>query len=124
MKKIIFTAIATVISTFVILTALSSAAHAAGIFVCEVKRTAQERAECTQFILSGGMIRMKKNYERIMASPTVPQKEKELLDPHHRKWAARVERECGNDVGCRYDNISSRNNQIERFMNAYGVEPI
>lgn len=101
--------------------AVASMAHA--VPGCDLKRTAHERAQCSEYAVNGGLIRMQKNYDRIMASSKVPQKEKDKIPDYHRKWASKVDNTC-TDNDCFYHHISKRNGEIESFMRKYGLEPI
>ena len=104
---------------------ISAASYAnGGDYICGMKRTQQEQVECYNLIQRGGLVRMQKNYERIMASPKIPQNEKDYIDPNHRKWSGETEHRCGNNGSCRYDAISRRNAEIEKYMKGYGLQPI
>lgn len=105
-----------------IMFAMSAMAYA--VPGCDMKRTAEERASCSNLALSGGIVRMKKNYEKIFASSNIPQNEKDYIGPNHETWAKEVEGNCNNNVDCTYDAVSSRNREIEKYMRGKGLQPI
>lgn len=110
----------TIIATILFATVVASAHAVPG---CDLKRSAQERAQCSEYAVQGGLVRMKKNYDIIMASKRVPQEEKDKIPEYHRKWAEMVDKSCS-DNDCYYSNISRRNSAIEDFMHKYGLNPI
>lgn len=104
---------------------LSVAATAATAHpLCDMKRTQREQVECMNMLQRGGLVRMQKNYERIFASKKVPQNEKDYINPNHQQWASDTEQNCGGDADCRYNAISSRNLEIEKYMKGYNITPI
>lgn len=102
---------------------IATASHA-GVDICSMKRSQNERAQCYEYAVSGGLIRMKKNYERIMAAPNVPKGEKENILTNHKEWINHVEKKCANNNACYYSYISDRNMEVEQFMAKYGIQPI
>ncbi|MGT2430361.1 hypothetical protein ACU4HD_19600 [Cupriavidus basilensis] len=101
---------------------IATVSHA-GVDICSMKRSQNERAQCYEYAVSGGLLRMKKNYERIMAAPNVPKAEKEKIPKNHKKWADYVEKQCS-DNACYYNYISDRNQYVEQIMVKYGINPI
>jgi hypothetical protein len=112
MKKIIFALIVSFFSTF---------AHATTP-VCEMKRSEYERAQCYQFAVKGGMIRIEKNYAIMAKSPKIPAEYMQDMNAKHDKWSTKVEDRCSTNE-CLYDAIAARNNEIEKYMRSHGVQP-
>ncbi|MCY1261605.1 hypothetical protein D9M68_109640 [compost metagenome] len=72
---------------------------------------------------SGGMIRMKKNYERIMNSERVSASDKKYLQDNQNKWEVAVDRKCNDNV-CYYHAIAQRNDDMQTFMQNRGLQPM
>ncbi|QBY54458.1 hypothetical protein [Cupriavidus oxalaticus] len=101
---------------------IATVSHA-GVDICSMKRSQYERAQCYEYAVSGGLLRMKKNYERIMAAPNVPKALKENIPKNHKEWTDYVEKKCS-DNACYYSHIRDRNQDVEQFMAKYGINPI
>ncbi|MFC3532020.1 hypothetical protein ACFOLG_07460 [Vogesella facilis] len=115
MKKLIFA---------LILAAIGSQSYAMRNSICEQKSDQREYNQCYDLAINGGLARMKGNYNRIMASGNVPKSEKDYIPKNHQKWLKEVEKRCGNDSVCFYDNLSERNFEIERYMGKYNIAPM
>ncbi|BAW19073.1 hypothetical protein [Ralstonia phage RP31] len=107
-----------------ILAAISTQSFAMRNSMCEAKQDQREYDNCYNLAINGGMTRMKGNYSRIMSSSNVPQNEKDVIPKFHKKWLKEVEKQCGNDSVCFYDNLSDRNMEIERYMVKYNLTPM
>ena len=113
MKKLITTLILAIIAT---------QAHAY-VDICNMKRSQAEQQQCYQYGASGGMIRMKKNYERIMNSERVSSSDKKYLQDNQKKWEVAVDRKCSDNV-CYYHAIAQRNEDLQQFMQNHGLQPM
>lgn len=115
MKKIIFA---------IAIAAMSTQAFAITNSICEAKQDQRAYDNCYNLAINGGLTRMKGNYGRITTSSRVPQKEKDYIANNHNEWVKDVEKRCGTDSVCFYDNLSDRNMQIERYMAKYNLIPM
>ncbi|MBP0635913.1 lysozyme inhibitor LprI family protein [Cupriavidus sp. AcVe19-6a] len=111
MKKIIATLI------------LAAAATQASAYVdiCNMKRSQSEQMQCYQYGASGGMMRLKKNYERTLNSNNVTESEKKNLRDNQKKWEAAVDRKCSDNV-CVYHAVAQRNEDLQQFMQNHGLQ--
>ncbi len=100
---------------------LISPSHAMDI--CEMKRSQQEQAQCYQYAIKGGQLRMDKNYKRIGDSSNVSQREKQRINTEHDQWADNTNKRC-RDNACVYESLSRRNSEIGKFMRTHGLTPM
>ncbi|CAJ5232732.1 Uncharacterised protein [Burkholderia pseudomallei] len=101
---------------------ITTSSYAAN-WMCDNKSDQREYDQCYEYAVNGGLTRMKKNYDIIMASSKVPQSEKDYIPKAHKKWWKEVNKRCSDNT-CYYGYISTRNNEIEQYMVKRGLNPI
>ncbi|WP_247539132.1 hypothetical protein [Ralstonia pseudosolanacearum] len=119
MRKFLFAAALLTLSTF----AIEAQAQFRASDYCNMKRSPYEREQCIEYGARGSMLRVKGNTQRLLDSSKVPQPEKQSVLKSHKKWASQLESKCS-DNACYWNMASDRNNEIERLMAKYGLNPI
>ncbi|NKA93515.1 hypothetical protein GO283_01969 [Ralstonia solanacearum] len=119
MRKFLAAAVVLTLSTF----AVQAQAQFRASDVCNMKRSQYEREQCIEYGVRGSMLRVKGNTQRLLDSSRVPESEKQSILKSHKKWASQLESKCS-DNECYWSMASERNNEIERLMAKYGLNPI
>ncbi|MGA4222303.1 hypothetical protein ACI2TZ_10300 [Ralstonia nicotianae] len=119
MRKFLTAAAILTLSTFTI----QAQAQFRASDICNMKRSPYEREQCIEYGARGSMLRVKGNTQRLLDSSRVPESEKQSISKSHKKWASQLESKCS-DSECYWDMASARNNEIERLMAKYGLNPI
>lgn len=109
----------TILATIILATA--SVAYA-GSYMCDMKRSQREMAECYHYSVNGAQIRMQKNYERLTASGRVSDDEADAINKAHNAWAVNTNNRC-QDNRCVYDALQTRISQVEKIMHKHGLQP-
>lgn len=119
MRKLLAAAAILILSTF----AIQAQAQFRASDICNMKRSPYEREQCIEYGARGSMLRVKGNTQRVLDSSRVPESEKQSVLKSHKKWTSQLESKCS-DSECYWNMASDRNNEIERLMAKYGLNPI
>ncbi|MFV8598090.1 hypothetical protein [Ralstonia pseudosolanacearum] len=119
MRKFLAAAAILSLSTF----AIKAHAQFRASDICNMKRSSYEREQCIEYGARGSILRVKGNTQRVLDSSRVPESEKQNILKSHKKWASQLESKCS-DNECYWNMASARNNEIERLMAKYGLNPI